>query len=326
MKNDCIVILFACAALQTVTCSAAAPSADLYPNRPVRLMVPYPPGGGTDTFSRIFARALTEHVGQPIVVDNRSGGGTIVGTVTVAHAAPDGYTLLMNAAAFVINPLLHAKPPYDAVRDFTPIMQIASAPNLLVVNPALPARSLRELIELAKAKPGAINFASTGIGTPAHLSGELLATMAGIKITHVPYRGGASVIPDLISGQVQMSFVSLPAALPHVKAGRIRALGNPSAKRSDALPDVPTIAEAGLPGYDASNWQGVFAPAKTPARIIDRLNSEFRWALSQADVLKQLAVNGYEPIGSTPAEFVKIIQVENVKWGKVISTSGARAE
>jgi tripartite-type tricarboxylate transporter receptor subunit TctC len=326
MKGYVAIILAASATLQTAPSLAATPAADAYPNRPIRLMVPYPPGGGTDTFSRIFARALSEHIGQPIVVDNRSGGGTIVGTVTVAQAVPDGYTLLMNAAAFVINPLLHTKPPYDAQRDFVPIMQIASAPNVLVVNPALPARSLRELIELAKAKPGSINFASTGIGTPAHLSGELLGSMAGIKLTHVPYRGGASVMPDLISGQVQMSFVSLPAALPHIKAGRIRALGNPSAKRSDALPDVPTIAEAGLPGYDASNWQGVFAPAKTPARIIDRLNSEFRWALTQPDVLKQLAVNGYEPIGSTPAEFVKVIAVETVKWDKVIRASGARAE
>ncbi|HXF65277.1 MAG TPA: tripartite tricarboxylate transporter substrate binding protein [Burkholderiales bacterium] len=318
MRAAPFLALLAAAALPA--CAGAT-----YPERPIRLVVPYPPGGGTDIFARIFARALAERLGQNVIVDNRSGGGTILGTEIVARAAPDGHTLLVNAAAFVINPLLHAKPPYDPGKDFAHVMQIAAVPNLLVANAQLPARSLKELIELARAQPGALSYGSTGVGTPGHLSGELLRTMAAIQITHVPYRGGGPLVPALISGEVKLSFVSLPAALPHVKAGRIRALGNASLKRSPAAPEVPAIAET-LPGFDASNWQGLFAPARTPAAIVRRLNAELRAALESPEVAQQLAQNGFEPIGGTPEAFTKAIGAETAKWAAVIRASGARAE
>lgn len=305
---------------------AVVSAAEAYPARPVRMVVPYAPGGGTDTFARILARSLSERFGQPVLVDNRPGGGTIVGTRIVVESIPDGHTLLVNAAAVVINPLLHAKPPYDARRDLSPIMQVAATHNVLAVNPGVPANTLRELIEHAKGKPGALNFASTGVGTPGHLSGELLASMGGIRITHVPYRGGAAVLADLLAGQVQMAFVSLTAALPHLKAGRVRVLGIASGKRSPAAPEIPTIAESGLPGYEASNWQGVFGPPKLPKRIIDRVHRELRWALDQPEVLRQFAANGLDPIGSTPAELAKVIADESAKWRKVIEASGARVD
>lgn len=301
-------------------------AAEAYPSRPVRMVVPYAPGGGTDTFARILARSLSERFGQPVLVDNRPGGGTIVGTRIVIESIPDGHTLLVNAAAVVINPLLHAKPPYDAQRDLSPIMQVAATHNVLAVHPGVPANTLRELIEHARARPGALNFASTGVGTPGHLSGELLASMAGIRITHVPYRGGAALLPDLLAGQVQMSFVSLTAALPHLKAGRIRVLGIASGQRSPSAPEIPTLAESGLPGYEASNWQGVFGPPKLPKRIIDRVHRELRWTLDQPDILKQFAANGLDPIGGTPADLAQVIAAESARWRKVIDASGARVD
>ena len=308
------MFLFRVALLLAMTMLAQSAAAQTYPSRPIRLVVPYPPGGGTDTFARILARPLGERLAQQIVVDNRSGAGTILGTQIVASAPADGYTLLVNAAAVVINPLLHAKPPYDVQRDFAPVMQVVVAHNVLVANPGLGAQTLAQMIELAKAKPGAINYASTGVGTPGHLAGELLASMAGIKITHVPYRGGASLMPDLLAGQVQMSFVSLTAALPHVKAGRIRALGNASSKRAEALPDVPTIAEGGVPGYEATSWNGLAVRAGTPRPVIDRLQQETRKQIFEPAVKAKLFELGIEPIGSTPEQFAALIKSERAKW------------
>jgi len=310
-----------------VAAAMAVPAtAQPYPAKPVRLIVPYPAGGGTDIIGRVFAGSLSTRFGQQVIVDNRAGGGTIVGTDIAAKAPADGYTLLMTTTAVAINPGLHPHVPYDLLRDFVPIMQVALVHSVLVVHPAVAATSVRELVEVARTRQGGLSFGSSGTGTIGHLAGELFAGVAGVRMTHVPYRGGAPLLTDLIGGQIQFTFASLPSAVPFIRAGRVRALAMASPRRALAMPEVPTVGESGFPGFEATNWQGLFAPARTPASAIERVHAAMRAALAEPEVLRQLAVNSFEPIGSTSAEFAAVLRVELPKWVKVIKESGARAD
>ena len=304
-----------------------AAAADVYPAKPIRFVVAFPPGGGTDIIARSIAHKLAERLARQVVVDNRPGAGGNIGTDIVAKSAPDGYTLLMGSAGpLAINASLFATMPFDPIKDLAPVTLAASTPNVLVVHPSLPARSVKELIALAKAKPGEINFASSGHGTPAHLAGELFNSMAGVKLIHVPYKGAAPGLADLLGGQVQLMFSTLPPALPHVKDGRLRALAVTSAKRSPATPELPTLNEAALPGFEAITWHGVVVPAGTPAAIIARLNREIVAILHLPEIVERLSSQGAEALGSTPEEFAAYIRSESLKWANVVKESGAKAE
>ena len=294
-----------------------------YPSKPIRLVVPLPPGGGVDWLARVLAQKLTENLGQTVIVDNRSGAGGNIGMELVAKSAPDGYTLVLGLTAhYAINPSLYRKLPYDPVKDFAPIILLARTPLVLLVHSTLQAKSVKELIALAKARGGKLAYASGGNGSGSHLSGEMLKTMAGIEIMHVPYKGLAPAIAALIGEQVQFSFGVWSADSPHVKTGRLRALGVTTARRSPALPDLPAIAET-LPGYDLSVWYGVAAPARTPREIVTRLNAEMLRALSAPDFGQRIEVEGIEPIGSTPEQLGDYIKSEIVKWAKIVKDSGA---
>ena len=306
---------------------AAQAAADAYPVRPIRLVVAFPPGGGTDIIARSIAQKLTERIAQQVVVDNRPGAGGNIGTDIVAKSAPDGYTLLMGSAGpLAINASLFAKMPFDPIKDLAPVTLAASTPNVLVVHPSLKAATVNELIALARAKPGEINFASSGYGTPAHLAGELFNSMAGVKLVHVPYKGAAPALADLLGGQVQLMFSTMPPALPHVKDGKLRALAVTSTKRSPAAPELPTVDEIALPGFEANTWHGVVVPAGTPGAIVARLNREIVAVLHLPDVVERLSGQGAEPVGSTPEEFAAYIRAETVKWARVVRESGAKAE
>ncbi len=305
----------------------ALAQAPAYPSKPIRLVVPFPPGGATDILAREVAQKLTEAWGQSVVVDNRPGAGGNIGAELVARAAPDGYTLLMGTVGtHAINASLYAKLPYDHVKDFAPVILVAGVPNVLVVNPALPVNTVAELIAYAKANPGKLNFASSGNGTSIHLSGELFKVMAGVQMTHVPYKGSAPAVADLISGQVQLMFDNLPPSLPQIKAGKLRALAVTSATRAPALPDVPTIAEAGLPGFEASSWFGVLAPAGTPPAIVARLNAEIAKWLASPEAREKLSKQGANAAGGSPEDFAKHIAAETTKWAKVVKDSGAKVD
>ncbi|MEO8305601.1 MAG: tripartite tricarboxylate transporter substrate binding protein [Betaproteobacteria bacterium] len=298
-----------------------------YPTKPIRLVVPFPPGGATDIMARAVAQKLTEAWGQGVVVDNRPGAGGNIGSELVAKAAPDGYTLEMGTVGtHAINSSLYAKMPYDHVKDFAPVVLVAAVPNVLVVNPAVPVNSVQELIAYAKANPGKLNFASSGAGTSIHLSGELFKVMAGVQMTHVPYKGSAPALQDLLGGQVQLMFDNLPPSLPQIKAGKLRALAVTTPSRSPALPDVPTIAESGLPGFDASSWFGVLAPAGTPPAIIAKLNAEIAKWLASPEAKEKLASVGANAAGGTPEDFARHIQMETAKWAKVVKESGAKVD
>ena len=315
------------AAALAILAPHAAAAADAYPAKPVRFVVAFPPGGGTDIIARSIAQKLTERIAQQVVVDNRPGAGGNIGTDIVAKSAPDGYTLLMGSAGpLAINASLFVKMPFDPIKDLAPVTLAASTPNVLVVHPSLRAATVKELIALAKARPGEINFASSGHGTPAHLAGELFNSMAGVKMVHVPYKGAAPALADLLGGQVQLMFSTMPPALPHVKDGKLRALAVTSAKRSPAAPDLPTVDEIALPGFEANTWHGVVAPAGTPRAIIARLNREIVAILHLPDVVERLSAQGAEPVGSTPEEFAAYIGSETLKWAKVVRDSGAKAE
>ena len=298
-----------------------------YPTKPIRLVITYPPGGNTDLVGRALALKLGEFMGQQVVVDNRGGAGGVLGSMITAQSAPDGYTIMLGTSAgMVINPLLSRKLTYDPVRDFAPVSMVVIVPQLLVINPQLPVKNVRELIAFAKAKPGYLNAGSSGVGTPNHFGTELLKWLAGVDIVHVPYKGGAPALTDLLGGQIQMAFSSVPAVLPHIKAGRLVALGVGSAKRSPALPNIPTIAEAGVPGYEYTTWYGVFAPAKTPRTLIARLNTEIVKAMETPDIKDRFTALGGDPDPGTPEELRAYMANESAKWAKIIKAANIRIE
>ena len=318
-------VLKACA-LAALALSAPA-HAQVYPAKALRMIVAYPPGGGTDIVGRMLAQKLGESLGQSVVVENRGGASGNIGTELAARAAPDGYTILMgNVAPNAINVSLFKDLAFDPVADFAPVSLVASTPNILVVHPSTPARTVKEVIALAKAKPGTLNFASAGVGSSSHLAGELFRILARADIVHVPYKGAGPAMVDVLSGQVQLYFAIMPAAMPHVKPGKLAPVAVASARRSQALPDLPTVAESGVPGYEASTWYGVLAPAHTPSAVVARLHGDIAKILGDAALHARLADQGFDPVGSSPEEFGAYIKSEILKWGKVIRDAGIRPE
>jgi tripartite-type tricarboxylate transporter receptor subunit TctC len=301
--------------------------AQTYPSKAVRIVVPFAPGGTTDILARLIGQRLTEALRQPVLIDNRPGANGALGTEMVAKSAPDGHTIVMGyLGSFAIGPNLYSKLPYDPVRDFAPITVVASTTQAIVMHPSLPVRSTRELIALAKRQPGQIGYASAGIGAPSHLAGELFKMMAGVDLVHVPYKGSGAAMNDLLGGHVAISFGGLAAAMPHVKAQRLRVLAVAGAARSPAMPQVPTVAESGLPGYDVSSWFGLLAPAGTPREAITRLHDEVVKILKTAEVKERLAADGAEVVANRPDEFSAYIKSELTKWGGVIKAARVRAE
>jgi tripartite-type tricarboxylate transporter receptor subunit TctC len=302
-------------------------AAQEYPSKPVRLIVPFAPGGGNDIVARAIAQQLSASLGRQFVVDNRAGAGGVVGAELAAKSPADGYTLFLGGVgSHAVNPNLHAKLPYDPVADFAPITLIASAPSVLVVHPAVPARTIEEFTALAKANPGKLNFASNGNGSSAQLAAVLYASMAGVRMVHVPYKGLAPALADLLSGEVQLMFSSMVAIIPHIKTGRLRALAVTGRKRSPLLPEVPTLEESGLRGYEAGSWYGILAPAGTPPQIVAKLNAGIVQALQQPAIRERLAAEGAEAIGGTPGEFAAHINAELARVGKILRDGGVRLE
>lgn len=309
----------------TAALFAALPAAaQSYPNKTVRIIVPYAAGGNTDITARAVGSKLGEVFRQQVIVDNRPGGGTNIGSELGARAAPDGYTLFMGGASNAINMTLYAKPPYDTLRDFAPVSLCVKGANVLSVHPSLPAKNLRGLIALAKAKPGQLNFASSGLGSSNQMAGELFKMMAGLNIVHVPYKGNAPALTDTVAGHVEMMFSGVPALLPHIHSGRLRAIAVGSLKRFSALPDVPTFDESGINGYEATTWFGLMAPIKTPREIVARLNAEVDKILKSPDLQTRFIADGLEPIGGTQEEFDKFIRAEIEKYAKVIRAAGLK--
>ena len=300
--------------------------AQSYPAKPIRIVVPYPPGGFNDTLGRTLAAKFTESWGQPAVVENKPGANTVIGTDFVAKSAPDGYTLLIVAFPFAVTPSLLKNMPYDTVKDFAPVAWAAVSPNALVVNPSVPVKTVGELIALAKSKPGSLSYASTGNGSSNHISMELFKSLAGVDIVHIPYKGSGPAVTDLLGGQVQVMFDNAPNVMPHVKAGKLRALGMSGAKRSSFAPDIPTVAEAGVPGYEVAVWFGVVAPAGTPREIVQKLNAEILRILAMPDVRERFQGQGVEPVGSTPEQFGEHIKGQMAKWARVVQDAGVKAE
>jgi tripartite-type tricarboxylate transporter receptor subunit TctC len=310
-----------------LTSSVHAQSApDRFPQRPVRFIITFPPGALNDMIGRVLAPRLAESWGQQVVIDNRPGGGTIIGTEIGARAAPDGHTLLLSAIALAINPSVYSKLPYDTLRDLAPVSLVASSPYVLVVHPSLPAKSLKEFVALAKAKPGHLIYGSTGIGGSSHLMGEMLKAMAGIDIVHVPYKGLAPALNDLFASQIHFAFGSFSTVGPHIKTGRIRPIAVTSAKRAKSTPEVPTIAEQGYPGYEAIPWFGVLVPAATPRPLVARLSRDIVHALQHPDVMERFTAQGVETVGSTPNEFAAFLKLEVSRWGKIVRQAGIRPE
>ena len=308
--------------LATFACIAHAQ----YPNRAIKLIVPFPPAGATDVVGRIVAQKLGERLGQAVVVDNKPGAGGSIGSDLAAKSPADGYTLLIaTSSTHSIGPSLQ-KLPYDPLRDFAPITHVANVPNVLVVSPGLPAASVRDLVALAKAKPGQLNFASSGVGTIVHLNGELFKLISGTDIVHVPYKGTALSIPDVASGNVSMLFDSLASVMPHIKSGKVKPLAVNAPRRSPLLPEVPTLAEAGMPQFDRYTWFGMFAPAGTPAPIVARLQAEILASLQAPDLLERFAAVGAEPVGSTPEQFVERIKSDAAKWAQVIKAANVKVQ
>ena len=298
-----------------------------YPAKPVRILVPFPPGGPADALARIVGDKLGQALGQPFVIENKPGAGGNIGMEQGAKAAADGYTLtLAPTGNLTIAPSLYAKLPYDPAKDYAPITVLATVPNILIVHPSVPARSVAELIALAKAKPGTLNYASPGNGSGPHLAGELLKSMAGIDLVHVPFNGVGPAMTGVLAGDVQMFFAQSSAALPHVKSGKVIALGVASRKRIAAAPELPTIAEAGLPGFDVTSWYALVAPAGTPATVVDRLHAEIVKVLGSADVREKIAALGAEPVGNTPAEFIAMQRAEAARWAKLAREANIHAD
>jgi tripartite-type tricarboxylate transporter receptor subunit TctC len=309
-----------CLAMMTALLAAAMPAAHAqkYPDHPIRLVVPYAPGGSVDILGRLLAAKLSENTGQQVIVENKGGGGATIGTALVAKAPADGYTLLLADIAFGANPALMSKLPYDSVKDFAPVALVAMLPSILVVDPALPAGSAKELVALAKASPGKLNYSSAGVGSMNYLAGELFKAQTGIDVVHVPYQSGGQAIAAILGGQTQMVITTIPPVLQHVKSGKVKALALSGGKRQASLPDVPTFAEAGFAEFDVSLWQGVLVPAGTPPDIIARLNAEVNRALAAPDVRARIAELGADPAGGTPEQFTGFINGEMARWGKLI--------
>jgi tripartite-type tricarboxylate transporter receptor subunit TctC len=306
---------------------APVAQAQSYPTKPIRLIVPFPPGGGNDVIARVIAQKLGERLGQQVIVDNRAGANGIVGLQALMQSPPDGYTLAVGAAGpLAVNPSLYDKLPYDPLKDFSPITNMVNYPLLLVVHPSVPVKTTQDLINLAKAKPKQLYFASPGSGNSGHLAGELLNSMANVQTVHVPYKGQGPALSDLISGQVQMLYSSIPSVLPQVKSGQLNALAVGSAKRVPSLPDIPTISESGVPGYEAYSWVGMVAPAKTPKDIVNRLNREIVDILKQKDVSEKLNQQGALPVGDSPEQFGAYIKTEIEKWGAVVRAANIKAD
>ena len=306
--------------------AAPLPHAQSYPAKPLRIIVGYPPGGTVDFMARIVATKLSEIFKQQVIVDNRPGAGTVIGTEIVARAAPDGYTLLMANIAFGANPSLVAKLPYDTVKDFAPVSLVALLPSFLVVHPSLPVHSVRELVALAKARPGQLSYASAGNGSLLHLTMERFKAVAGVNILHIPYKGAAPALSDVLGGQLAIMFIPGPPALQHIKSGRIHALGVTSAARVSLLPDVPTIAESGYPGFELYDWEGIIAPANTPAPVVARLNGEINNILGTPEVKEYILSQGASATGSTPEELAQRIRNEIAIWADVVKKSGMRVD
>ena len=297
-----------------------------YPSKPIKIVVPYPPGGFNDTLGRTLAAKFSEAWGQPSFVDNKAGGNTLIGSDYVAKSPPDGYTLLVVAFPFAVTPSLIKNMPYDTLRDFAPVILAAQSPNLLVVNPQMPVKTVGELIALAKSQPGKLSYASTGNGSSNHISMELFKSMAGVDILHVPYKGSAPAVSDLIGGQVNVMFDNVPNVLAQVKGGRLRALATSGTQRSALAPEIPTVAESGVPGYEVMVWFGLVAPAGTPRDIVEKLNAQVTKILAMPDVRERFLAQGVEPVGSTPQQFGDHIRAQMSKWAKVVKDAGVVAE
>ena len=302
-------------------------AAQSYPSKPIHFVVPYPAGGPLDAVARLLGQKVSQSVHQPVIVENKAGAGGNIGADAVAKSPPDGYTILMGAVAtHAINPTLYASIPYDPVRDFIPVTQVASTPNVLVVNPSLPVKSVRDFVAYAKANPGKLNFGSGSTGSAGHLAGELFKSMAGIDMTHVPYKGAAPAMQALIAGDVQLIFDNLASSLGQIRAGNVRALAVTTARRSALAPELPAIAESGLPGFDIGTWFGIFVPAATPRDVVEKLHGEFTRALAERDVRDTMLKLGAEPVGSRPEEFAAYIRAEAQKYARIIKASGAKAD
>jgi tripartite-type tricarboxylate transporter receptor subunit TctC len=318
--------VFKIVVLTALLLGSAAVAAQSYPHKPLRLIVPFAPGGGADLLARLVGVKLADSFGQQVVIDNRAGAGGNIAAEVAAKSAPDGYTLLQANVAHAISASLYRKLNYDLAKDFVAVTQLASTPFILAVNPGVPANSVKELIALAKSRPGQLSYGSSGNGGPSHLGTELFKSMAGVDIRHIPYKGGAPAAIDLISGQIQVLLNTPPVILPHVRAGRIKGLAVASSRRIPAAPDMPTVAEAGLPGFEVSTWYGVMVPAGTPGPIVDKLHGALVAALNAPDVRERLAHENLELVGSTPAAFALHIRAEIPKWAKVVKASGARID
>ena len=320
----CAALLAACAPVQAQTASTG--SGPAYPVKSIRIVVPFAPGGGADITARILGQKMTEQWGQQVVVDNRAGASGNIGNELVAKAAPDGYTLLMASSALAINPSVFRSVPYNAVKDFAPITQPVLLPNILVVHPSLPVKTVKDLIALAKSRPGQLSYASAGAGTGTHLAAEMFKIMAGVDMVHVPYKGGGALIGDLVGGQVALTFATLPSVMPYVKAGRLRAVAMTTTRRWPGLADVPTIAESGFPGFEISTWLGLLAPAGTPKEVVGKLHDEVVRILKLPDVRERIQGLGMEAVCDTPDQFAQYLRSEIAKYAKIVKQSGARVD
>lgn len=328
MKLQILSTSFRAAALIALSATAythAYAQNTTYPSKQIRLVIPYPPGGPTDLTARVVAADMSATLGQSVVADNRPGASGMIGAEMVARAEPDGYTILANASLHVINPFVYPDMRFDALKDFVPITQLAAVPLVLVVPMSLPVTNLKELVEYGRKNPGKLNFGSSGNASAQQLAGESFKIAAGIEMQHVPYKGSSPALADLVGGQIQLMFDSMPSAMPFIKAGKLRAIAVTTLKRAQALPELPTVAESGYPGFDIATWYGYWAPKGTPAPIVEKLAAAASQALKKQSVIDQYAGMGAEPVGSTPAEFAKYNQTEMVKWGEIVRKSGAKA-
>ena len=315
------------AGLVALTVSAVTEAADSYPSKPLRMVITFPAGGPSDVVVRLVTQRMTEEWGHPVIIDNRGGAGGIVGTEVVAHAPPDGYTFLVGTAGgMTINPALHAKLSYDPFRDFAPVGMLVMNPQILIAHPSVPAKTVRELVQYAKERPGQLTFGSAGSGTATHLGLELLKLSTGMQAVHVPYKGGAPALTDLVGGQIQLLWLSIPSVLPHVKSGRLRALAVSTLKRSASALEVPTVAESGSPGFEYANWNALFVPAATPQARIAKINARVVKALNEPEIAQKLVAQGADPAPGTPAELGRYMHTDHERWKKVISSAGIKPQ